>query len=188
MNDQAYLASLEALLFASGDGLTISGLMELLELGEDQVKSLLEALEAKYRDDTSSALTLRHVENKYLLSVKRDFKDLLARLYRPGYMPPLSPASYETLACVLYNQPVTRAQVEAVRGVNSDGVMARLLERGFIEECGVLEQVGRPSVFRVTDKFMLEMGLSSVEDLKPMELLMYDNLRRLENGDEGAEQ
>lgn len=187
MNDQEHLASLEALLFASGDGMTLAGLMEILELGEDQLKALLEALAAKYQEDASSALSLRHVENKYLLTVKTEFKDLLARLYRPGYMPPLSPASYETLACVLYNQPVTRAQVEAVRGVNSDGVMARLLERGFIEECGVLEQVGRPSLFRVTDKFMLEMGLSSVEDLKPMELLMYDNLRRLESGDEGED-
>lgn len=186
-SDQAYLASLEALLFAAGDGLTLAELSELLDLEPDQTRSALDNLAKHYKEDSRSAMDLRQVEDKYVLTVKTDFKDLLARLYRPGYLPPLSPASYETLACVLYNQPVTRAQVEAVRGVNSDGVIARLIERGFLEECGVLEQVGRPSLFRVTEKFMLDIGLSSVQELKPMELLMYDNLRKLENGEEGEE-
>ncbi|MDO5033491.1 MAG: SMC-Scp complex subunit ScpB [Eubacteriales bacterium] len=188
MKDKAMLAKLEALLFASGEGLPLAVLADLLEEEAEVVTSLLIDLADRYQADASSALELRRVEDKYLLSLKQDFQELLSRLYRPGYLSSLSPASYETLACVLYNQPVTRAQVEAVRGVNSDGVMTRLLERGLLEECGVLEQAGRPSLFRVTEKFMLEMGLSSVEELKPLELLMYDNLRQLEEGEELEEE
>lgn len=174
------LASLEALLFASGEGLSKDDLSAILELKEEDLTQALQELEHKYSEDASSALSLRRVEERYLLSLKPCHKEVLERLYHPEHLPRLSAASYETLAAVLYNQPVTKAQVELVRGVNSDGIITRLLQRGLLEECGVLEQVGRPSLFRVSEKFMLEMGISSVEELKPMELLMYENLRSLE--------
>ena len=75
---------------------------------------------------------------------------------------------------------MTRAQVEEVRGVNSDGIMSRLEERGLIESCGVLEQVGRPALFRVSERFLIESGLRSAEDIPAMDLLMVDSLRQWE--------
>lgn len=180
MSSNFVLASLEAVLFASGEGLGLDELSAILDLGQEDLLDALESLASKYSEDSSSALALRRVEERYLLSLKPCHQEVLERLYHPEHLPKLSAASYETLAAVLYNQPVTKAQVELVRGVNSDGIITRLLQRGLLEECGVLEQVGRPTLFRVSEKFMLEMGISGVEELKPMELLMYENLRSLE--------
>jgi segregation and condensation protein B len=113
-------------------------------------------------------------------------KSVLQRLFQPRHRPPLSQAAYETLAIIAYNQPVTRAQVEAVRGVNSDSIMARLVERNLIMETGHLETPGRPILYATTEQFLLDFGLRSVKDLPPMEMLMYGTLRDFESSLEEA--
>jgi len=104
----------------------------------------------------------------------------------PKSKPPLSQASYETLSVIAYNQPVTRAQVEAVRGVSSDSIIARLLDRGWIKEAGTLDAPGRPTLFETTQQFLLEFGIDSVEDLPSMELMSYKTIRDLEDSLEKA--
>ena len=86
----------------------------------------------------------------------------------------------------LYNQPVTRAQIEAVRGVSSDSIVTRLIERGLVEECGTLEAPGRPALFRTTKQFLLEFGISSVSEMPAMELMMYKTIRDLQDSLETA--
>jgi segregation and condensation protein B len=81
----------------------------------------------------------------------------------------LSPAALETLAIVAYRQPATRAQIEAVRGVNSDSVLRTLVNRGLVEEVGRLDQAGRPIIYGTTFEFLQQFGLSSVEQLPPLE-------------------
>lgn len=178
-----FISKTEALLFASGDGLTAEELQAYLSVEEEELDLVLQSLQSKLAGDPDTALMLCQAGERYLLTIKPELRQDLAELSNSAQNFKLSPASYEVLATVLYNQPVTRAQVELVRGVNSDGIMTRLLERGLLEECGVLEQPGRPAVFRVTDKFMLEMGLKSAKDLAPLELLMYENIRALEEGE-----
>lgn len=184
MSERSHLAELEALLFAAGDPLDLESIAEILDLDKEVCADLLQSLGEHLDADAHSGLCLRRLENRYVLSIKASCKETTARFFRPGHMPALSSASYETLAAVLYNQPVTRAQVEAVRGVNSDGIMSRLEERGLIESCGVLEQPGRPALFRVSEKFLLETGLRSSEDLPPLDLLMYDSIRKWEEREE----
>ena len=94
---------------------------------------------------------------------------------------PLSQASYETLAVIAYNQPCTRAQVETVRGVSSDSIISRLLDRGWIEEAGCLDAPGRPALFATSRQFLTEFGIESVDDLPPMELMSYQTIRDMEN-------
>ena len=98
----------------------------------------------------------------------------------------MSQASYETLAIVAYNQPVTRAQVEAVRGVSSDSIISRLLDRGWIEEAGTLDAPGRPTLFKTSEQFLLEFGIDSIDDLPSMELMSYKTIRDLEQSLEDA--
>jgi segregation and condensation protein B len=102
-------------------------------------------------------------------------------MFSPKMHPPLSQASYETLAVIAYNQPVTRAQVESVRGVSSDSIISRLIDRGWIEECGNLDAPGRPALFKTSKQFLMEFGISSVDELPSMELMSYQTIRDLED-------
>lgn len=123
---------------------------------------------------------LREAEGSWFFCTKPEQADVLQRLFQPRHRPPLSQAAYETLAIIAYNQPVTRSQVEAVRGVNSDSIITRLMERNLINEAGSLDAPGRPTLFVTTDQFLIDFGLRSVKDLPPMEMLMYGTLRDFE--------
>lgn len=175
---------LEGILYVAGEAISASELADLLELRVESVYILLDELAAKLQADPNRGLEIRKIQDRYALALKPEGREVALRYFQPGKAQSLSSAAYETLAAVLYNQPVTRAQVEAVRGVNSDGIMTRLEELGYIENCGVLEQAGHPNIYRVSERFLLETGLSSTEDLPPMDLLMLENLRTLEGENE----
>ena len=100
------------------------------------------ATATKISADVQTGLMLRIIDNKAFLTAKPKLKEIVSRLYRPQNRPALSQASYETLAAIAYNQPCTRAQVEEIRGVNSDGIISRLLERNLIQEVGTLDLPG----------------------------------------------
>lgn len=174
------IAALEALLFAAGDPLSLQSLAQMLQMPEEECASLLQTLQRDWASNPQKGIYLREVEGKYTLATKPICGPVLEALFAPEVQSGLTPAAYEALAIVAYNQPVTRAQVEVVRGVNSDGVMQRLLERDLIEVKGFLEAPGRPALFGTTDQFLEAFGLNSVEALPPMELLMYSSLQELE--------
>lgn len=174
-------AVLEALLFASGDPLDLTELADLTGHAPDVIESVLERQRREAATDTGRGIELRRTGSRYCLATKPGASSWVARLFEPRHRPRLTPAAYETLAIVAYNQPVTRAQIEFVRGVNSDSIVSRLEERGYIEVVGQLETPGRPSLFATTERFLLETGLSGPEELPPMEMLMYDTLQSFEH-------
>mgnify|MGYP000856966874 CR=1 FL=1 len=179
-------AAIEALLFVSGDPLPLDRIAQVTGLEATVLKSILNTLAWRLEHDRQRGLLLREVEGSYFLATKPDMKDVLQRLFQPRQRPPLSQAAYETLAIIAYNQPVTRAQVESVRGVNSDSIMARLAERNLIQEAGHLDTPGRPILYTTTEQFLQDFGLRSVRELPPMEMLMYGTLRDLESSLEDA--
>lgn len=174
------LAGMEALLFASGDPLSVDDLCRVTGMTEPEVADVLGALEEKLLNDKDCGFMLRRMNRRYTLSTKPDLKDLLEQLYKPKNRPKLTQASYEVLAIVAYNQPVTRAQIETVRGVNSDSIISRLEERGFIYVSDTLDAPGRPSLFSTTEKFLLETGIESIGELPPLEMIMYSTLQEFE--------
>ncbi|NJP40786.1 SMC-Scp complex subunit ScpB [Oscillospiraceae bacterium HV4-5-C5C] len=178
---------LEALLFASGDPLPLSDLARACEVSEADCRELLLQMAGRLEADESRGILLRRVRDRYCLISKPLYKDCVSRLFTARTAVRLSQAAYEVLACVAYNQPVTRAQVEAVRGVNSDAVISRLEELGYIFASGQLEAPGHPTLFSVTDRFLLECGLNSLDELPPMELLMYSSLQEFEQNLKQAE-
>ncbi len=179
-------AALEALLFAAGDPLPLEKICQIVGLDKNDVQGLLASMADRYIRDQHRGLLLREVEGNWLLCTKPAQRDVLQRFFQPRHRPPLSQAAYETLAIIAYNQPVTRAQVEAVRGVNSDSIIGRLTERNLIAEAGTLDAPGRPTLFTTTEQFLLDFGLRSVKDLPPMEMLMYGTLRDFEESLEEA--
>ena len=177
---QEVSAACEALLFASGESLSLGKLAEILNMDKQIISDAMDKLILEYSNDPWGGLLIRKIEDSYVMCTKPGTKKVLERFFSPKAKPPLSQASYETLAVIAYNQPVTRAQVEAVRGVSSDSIIARLLDRGWICESGTLDAPGRPSLFSTTEQFLLEFGIESVDELPSMELMSYKTIRDLE--------
>lgn len=170
----------EAILFASGDPIAQDRVAEILNVDVKVVEEVMNKLISDYENNPWGGLLVRRVENSYVMSTKPGMKKVLERMFSPKMHPPLSQASYETLAVIAYNQPVTRAQVESVRGVSSDSIISRLIDRGWIEECGNLDAPGRPALFKTSKQFLMEFGISSVDELPSMELMSYQTIRDLE--------
>lgn len=179
-------AAVEAVLFVAGDPLPLEKLAAITGIEREELQQLLARLAERYRHDPQRGILLREIDGSYVLATKPEQREILQRLFSPRHRPSLSQAAYETLAIIAYNQPVTRSQVEAVRGVNSDSIIGRLLERELIREDGTLDAPGRPALFVTTEKFLLDFGLRSVNDLPPMEMLMYGTLRDFETNLEEA--
>jgi len=161
MNKQAVL---EGLLFVSGDeGLTKEQIIELLEIDESKLNELIDNLSDKYNKD-DSGITIKLLGNHYKLTTKEEHKEYYEKLVEieEGN---LSDASLETLAIIAYNQPITRIEVDEIRGINSSYVIRKLVARELIEEKGRSESPGRPILYGVTDKFLDYFGLSSIDEL-----------------------
>jgi segregation and condensation protein B len=183
---QEVSAACEALLFASGESMSLSKLSEILNIDRKTIEEALDRLIVDYTNNPWGGLLIRKIEDSYIMCTKPGMKKVLERYFSPKAKPPLSQASYETLAVIAYNQPVTRAQVEAVRGVSSDSIISRLLDRGWICESGTLDAPGRPSLFSTTEQVLLEFGIESVDELPSMELMSYKTIRDLEDSLEKA--
>ena len=147
-----------------------------LGVDRDEAVSLVEQLKRRYQRDPMSGLTIRQIEGAASLATKTSYADTLEAFYGKVRDLKLTDAAYETLAVIAYNAPATRAEIEAVRGVNSDSVVSRLIERGLVREVGTLETPGRPALLDVTEQFLMDFGLSSTRELPPVDLLMYDTI------------
>jgi segregation and condensation protein B len=160
----AVSAQIEAVLFVAERPVTVSELARLLHASPDAVEDAVVALAERYAD---GGLTLqRHADALQLVTDPRA-AGAVQRFLGLEMSTRLSPAALETLAIVAYRQPVTRAQIEALRGVNPDGVLANLVARGLIEEVGRLGAVGRPILYGTTFEFLRAFGLRSLDDLPP---------------------
>lgn len=172
--------AIESILFISGDPISIDKLADILNCSKNAVTEALKSLMDRYSGNPWGGLEIRKTEDSYAIMTRPSQKKILDRMFGPRQSPPLSQASYETLAVIAYNQPCTRAQVELVRGVSSDSIISRLLDRGWIEEAGNLDAPGRPSLFKTSRKFLTEFGIESVRDLPPLELMSYQTIRDME--------
>lgn len=158
-------AQLEALLFVAEGPVTVGRLAEALEVNARQVESALTVLMEYY---ARRGLSLQRFRDKVQLTTAPAAAPRVERFLGLAAAQPLSRAALETLAIVAYQQPITRPQIEAVRGVNSDGVIKNLLSKGLIEEAGKAEGPGRPTLYATTSAFMQHFGLSALADLPPL--------------------
>lgn len=163
-------AVIESLLFVSGDGLAISHIAEILELPETEVKGAVDKLKDFYKSN-HRGLEIAEYDGYIQLKTPEENFIYVTKLAESKRKQPLSPAALETLSIVAYHQPVTKSSVEFIRGVNSDGPMSRLVERGLIEESGRLDAPGRPILYKTTKEFLRSFGLNSLSDLPDIEEL-----------------
>jgi len=161
----ALSAIIEALLFVADEPVTMARLAQATETSIEQVEAVLAKLDA---DDKQRGLRLQRKGDRVQLTTHPDAAPIIERFLGLEATSKLSAAALETLAIVAYQQPCTRAQVEAVRGVNSDSVLKNLLSKGLVEELGRLETVGHPIIYGTTFEFLQQFGLSSLLELPPL--------------------
>lgn len=165
-------AVIEALLFASGDAVSIQTLAEITELDIKTIRSLVYKMIDDYKSD-GRGITIKEVNHSFQLCSKKEYYNYVKKLFNHGPAIPLSQAAYEVLAIIAYKQPVTRAIIENIRGVSSESSLNKLIERNYVRECGKLDAPGRPSLYEVTEEFLKGFGLRTIEDLPEIET--YDD-------------
>ena len=165
--------ALEAILFASGDPISIDRLATVLEIEREDVIDCVEELELHYKKFNSGIRIVR-LEDEYQMCSNPEFADVIVKTMRHRKPPKLSQAALEVLSIVAYFQPVTRAYIEDVRGVDSSYSVNMLTERGLIEPCGKLEVPGRPTLFRTTENFLRVMEIEQLEDLPALPEIAHE--------------
>lgn len=159
-----YKPILEGLLFVVGEeGLTISEISEILEIDIEETNKLLDELKLLY-EDNSRGINLVLLGNKYKLATKKEYSEYCKKLIETTSNT-LSQAALETLAVIAYNEPVTRIEIDEIRGVSSGQLVRKLVLKGLICEAGKSDLPGRPNLYKTTDKFLDYFNLSSKDEL-----------------------
>lgn len=155
---------IESVLFAAGRVVKISELAKILEMTPEEVDSIVQAFKIDY-DNETRGIEIIKVDDGYQLTTKKDNYEYIVQILDNRAKPSLSAAALETLAIISYNPRISRAEIDAIRGVNSDGTIYRLLEYNLIEEDGKLDLPGKPTAYKTTESFLKMFGLSSLDEL-----------------------
>ena len=165
MDHDLYLGVLEGLLFAVGEeGVGLGQLAEVLALGNYEIEVLIGELRERYESE-KYGLAISEMAGVYKMVTKKDHAFYFKKLLESPHQKTLSPAALEVLAIIAYKQPITRSELEAIRGVSNDAVMKKLLMFDLIEEAGRTSAPGRPMQFRTTDTFLDYFGIKTIKEL-----------------------
>lgn len=192
VNASELQAAAEAVLFSVGEPLELSKLSEALEIDEQTTEQILMNLSASL-EERNSGICLLKLDDKYQLSSKSQYAPQIRNVMELKRNAPLSPAAFEVLAVIAYNQPITKAYIEQVRGVDCSGVIATLCQKQLIEEKGRLELPGRPLLYGTTTEFLRCFSISSLDELPPLpdhtaENLPEDPDGKMENNNDSESQ
>ena len=171
-------AALEAILFATGREVKINELMIALELGQDDVIGLINNLKNKL-SSPDSGIELIKVEDGYQLITKKEYYNYIFPIFDKRNKPNLSQSALETLSIIAYNPRITRAEIEAIRGVNSDGTIYKLSEYNLIEQAGKIDAPGRPMSYKTTKEFLRMFGMSSLDELPELPKYKLDENKQI---------
>ena len=153
---------IEAMLFAAGREVKQEEIMSVLEISADDLEKIIHTLQDEY---ANRGIEIIKINKSYQLTTKKEYYDYIYPLFDNRAKPTISTAAMETLSIIAYNPKITRAQIEAIRGVNVDGTIYKLLEFGLIEDAGKLDIPGKPMGYRTTNQFLKMFGLSSLDEL-----------------------
>ena len=167
MDRQEIEGAVEAVLFAGGDPVPVSALAQALDVTELELRPIIEAMIDRYRFERRGIQIIR-VEDAVQMSTNAAYGDVVQAVLAPRRSRPLSQSALETLSVIAYRQPVTRREIEEIRGVSSDYSMEVLLKRGLVREAGTADRLGKPVLFATTDEFLRCFALESLLQLPPL--------------------
>jgi len=167
-------SAIEALLFSSGDPLSLQDLVNHLEEKSKLIEIIIQEMMEEY-ETTNRGIKLICIKGSYQLVTKSENADYIQKLLKKNKRQSLSQASIESLAIVAYKQPITRIDIDEIRGVKSDSAIQRLIERDLIKEIGRLEVPGRPILYGTTEEFLRQFELKDLQQLPSLDLFGQDN-------------
>lgn len=144
---------IEAMLFAAGREVKREEIMSILEISADDLEKIVHVLQDEYANQ-NRGIEIIKINNCYQLTTKKEYYDYIYPLFDNRAKPTISNAAMETLSIIAYNPKITRAQIEAIRGVNTDGTIYKLLEFGLIEDAGKIDMPGKPTGYKTTNQFL----------------------------------
>ncbi|WP_335869776.1 SMC-Scp complex subunit ScpB [Bacillus sp. 2205SS5-2] len=169
MNLINWTGILESLLFAAGDeGLSLKQICSVLEVDEVHGQEIISALQQEYEGNESRGIAIVEIAKTYQLATKKDHATYIKKLVESPSMTSLSQAGLETLAIIAYKQPITRVEVEEIRGVKTERPIATLSSKGLVKEVGRAEGTGRAILYGTTKEFLDYFGLKDLEELPPL--------------------
>ncbi len=169
---------IESIMFAVGRDVSVRELSTILEETPENIEEIVENMKAEF-DEAGRGIQIIKVNDGYQLCTRKENYEYVYQIIDKRNKPNLSQAAMETLAIVAYNPKITRAEIESIRGVNSDGTIYKLLEHNLIEEAGRLDAPGRPTIYQTTKEFLRMFGYTSLEDLPELPRYKLDENQQI---------
>ena len=169
---------IEAILFSAGRPVTKKELILSLEISEEDIESIISNLQEEYKQ-AERGIEIIRIDNSYQMCTRKDLYEFIYPVLDKRNKPNLSNAALETLAIIAYNPKITRAEIEAIRGVSADACVYKLLEYGLIEEAGKIDLPGRPMSYKTTNEFLRMFGYNSLEDLPELPRYKLDENKQI---------
>lgn len=179
MEDKKIESIIEAILFAAGRPVEKKELVLSLEISEEEIDNIINKMQKEY-ENQNRGIEIIKIEDSYQLCSKKELYEYIYPILDKRNKPKISNAALETLAIISYNPRITRAEIEAIRGVSADGCIYKLLEYGLIEEAGkVIELPGKPMSYKTTQEFLRMFGYKSLKDLPELTKYKLDENRQI---------
>lgn len=178
MENKKQQSIIESILFAAGRQVDLKELMAATELSEPELMSIIDTMKNEYQNE-NRGIELIKVDKSIQLCAKKENYEYIYPIFDKRSKPNLSPAALETISIIAYNPKITRAEIEAIRGVNSDGTIYKLLEYELIQESGRLDAPGRPTTYETSPKFLKMFGLGSLDELPELPRYKLDENQQI---------
>lgn len=172
-----YEAVIESILFTMGDSVELSKLAEVLELDKKEVKDIIEQMQKNYEAE-DRGITITELDGAYQMCTKPQMYDYLIKVAKQPKHYALTDVLLETHSIIAYKQPITRAEIEKIRGVSCSHAVSRLVDYNLVCELGRLDAPGRPLLFGTTEEFLRTFGVSSIEELPILNQDQLENFKR----------
>ena len=176
VTDEALMASVEAILFSRGESVEIAAIAKALEVGPGRIRQILRKLQEQYRS-ASRGIMIQQFEDAVQMSTKPEQYQSLIRIAKVPKKMTLSDSVIETLSIIAYKQPITKIEVEGIRGVSCDYAVNKLLEYDLIKELGRKDAPGRPILFGTTEQFLRSFGVKNLADLPALDAVQVEEFK-----------
>ncbi len=178
MNQDKAKGIIESILFSTGREVRITELMSVLEMNSEEIHNVINSLKLDYKNE-ARGIDIINIEDSYQLCTKKENYEYIYPIFDKRSKPNLSGAALETLAIIAYNPRITRAEIETIRGVNSDGTIYKLLDYNLIEESGKLDAPGKPMTYKTSKEFLKLFGISNLDELPVLPKYKLDENRQI---------
>ena len=177
MEKKNYEAIIEAILFTMGESVELEKIADAIELDKKQTKKIIEGM-MKHYEDPSIGLQIIELDGSYQMCTKSEMYEYLIRIAKQPKRHALTEVLLETLSIIAYKQPITRAEIEKIRGVSCDHAVSKLMEYNLVCELGRLDAPGRPLLFGTTEEFLRSFGVQSIDELPALSTVQVEEFKQ----------